>query len=108
LVVDLCTPDDTPPSVDFAVLHSTPMQDWYPCITPGGSLEDPGLTPVVEEWEFQEEQQPEASSQVTPGNPLRELTAEEQDWLFQNCLNQLHYLQEEARMRQAPTELKYL
>jgi hypothetical protein len=36
---------------------------------------------------------------------LRELSEEEQQFLFYNCPNQLHYAQEELRLRQTPAEL---
>jgi hypothetical protein len=36
---------------------------------------------------------------------LRELTAEELDDLYSRCLNQLHFAQEELRMRLSPAEL---
>jgi hypothetical protein len=36
---------------------------------------------------------------------LRDLTVEEEQYLWDNCHNQMHYFQEELRLRLSPAEL---
>ena len=44
----------------------------------------------------------------SPGPALRSLTEDEMEYLYSNCLNQLHFFQEEARLRRTPAGLNTL
>jgi hypothetical protein len=49
-----------------------------------------------------------AEPEEVPTGALRDLTPEEMSYLFDNCLNQLHFFQEEDRLRRSPTEHTFL
>jgi hypothetical protein len=57
-------------------------------------VDDRHMMPAVEE-----------ESEEVSCSGLRELTEEEQQYLFDHCSNQLHYAQEELRLRMSPAEL---